>query len=174
MAVNQSFGFVCDKAMERPAKDAMRASSVKSHVANCFIAAACCLVAFPVQAQPTVAMDSAVYVERAQPGNLRSLEPASRLSRGDRVVTVVTWYRMGGDGGFTITNPLPRAIAYQASARDDQEVSVDGGRSWGTLGYLRVGSRLATPEDVTHMRWRVQPGIAAQGRGQIAFSGIVR
>ena len=126
------------------------------------------------QAQANVAMDSAVYVERAQPGNERSLEPAARLSRGDRVVTIVTWYKMGGDGGFTITNPLPRAIAYQASARDDQEVSVDNGRTWGRLADLRVGGRQATPEDVTHMRWRVAPGVAARGRGQIAYSGIVR
>jgi hypothetical protein len=125
-------------------------------------------------AQPNVATDSAVYVERAQPGNARSLEPASRLSRGDRVVTILSWYRMGGDGGFTITNPLPRAIAYQASARDDQEVSVDGGRTWGRLGELRVGNRLATPEDVTHMRWRVPATSAARGQGRIAYSGIVR
>lgn len=125
-------------------------------------------------AQPNVATESAVFVERTEPGNLRSLEPASRLNRGDRVVTVVTWYRMGGSGDFTITNPLPRAIAYQASARDDQEVSVDGGRSWGRLGEIRYGNRLATPEDVTHVRWRIARGPAAQARGQIVYSGIVR
>jgi hypothetical protein len=125
-------------------------------------------------AQPTVATDSAVYVERSQPGNMRSLEPADRLSRGDRVVTVVSWYRMGGNGGFTITNPLPRAIAYEASARDNQEVSVDGGRTWGRLGELRIGNRLATPEDVTHMRWRIPAVSAARGQGRIAYSGIVR
>jgi hypothetical protein len=122
-------------------------------------------------AQPTVATDSEVYVERTRPGNHRMLAPADRLSRGDRVVTIVSWYRMGGDGGFTITNPLPRAIAYQASARDDQEVSVDGGRTWGRLGELTIGGRLATPEDVTHMRWRIPPG---GGQGRIAYSGIVR
>lgn len=124
--------------------------------------------------QPNVATDSAVFVERAEPGNLRSLEPADRLSRGDRVVTVVTWYRMGGYGDFTITNPLPRSIAYQSSARDDQEVSVDGGRSWGRLGELRIGARVATPEDVTHMRWRVPAANATRGRGQLVYSGIVR
>ncbi|MEJ5976362.1 hypothetical protein WG901_06935 [Novosphingobium sp. PS1R-30] len=125
-------------------------------------------------AGPTVATDSAVFVERVDGGTTRSLEPASRLNRGDRVVTIVNWYRMGGDGGFTITNPLPQAIAYQASARDDQEVSVDNGRTWGQLGMLRVGQRLATPEDVTHMRWRVPATQAQRGRGQIAYSGIVR
>ena len=122
-------------------------------------------------ARPNVVMDSAVFVERSEPGNGRSLEPAARLSRGDRVVTVVSWRRMAGVGGFTITNPMPRAISYQASARDDEEVSVDGGRNWGRLGELRAGNRIATPEDVTHIRWRVfSPG----GRGQIAYSGIVR
>lgn len=122
-------------------------------------------------AAPAVATDSAVFVERLEPGNMRSLAPASRLSRGDRVVTVVTWRRMGGDGGFTITNPMPRAISYQASTRDDEEVSIDGGRTWGRLGELRIGGRYATPEDVTHIRWRVPAGNA---RGRIAYSGIVR
>jgi hypothetical protein len=128
----------------------------------------------PALAAPAVSLDSAVFVERTEHGNIRSLEPASRLSRGDRVVTVVTWYRMGGDGGFVVTNPLPRSIAYQASSRDDEEVSVDGGRTWGRLGALHVGSRLATPEDVTHVRWRISATRASQGRGNIAYSGIVR
>ncbi len=126
-------------------------------------------------AQSPVALDSAVFVERLRADNSRSLEPASRLSRGDRVVTVVSWHRMGRDGGstssFTLVNPLPRAIAYQRSARDGEDVSVDGGRSWGQLGTLRLGDRLATPEDVTHVRWRVAD---TAGSGRIAYSGIVR
>ena len=129
------------------------------------------------QANTPVALDSAVFVERQRGDNIRSLEPASRLSRGDRVVTIVSWRRQGGNGGsngFTLVNPLPRAIAYQASARDSEEVSVDGGRSWGHLGELRIGARLATPEDVTHVRWRVPANHAAAGSGRIAYSGIVR
>lgn len=125
-------------------------------------------------AQPAVTTDSAVFVERTQSGSLRRLEPASRLTRGDRVVTVLSWQRLGGDGSFTITNPLPRAIAYQGSARDDQDVSVDGGRTWGKLGQLRIAGRVATPEDVTHMRWRIAAGSAGRGTGRIAYSGIVR
>ena len=125
-------------------------------------------------AQPAVSFDSAVFVEQVKPDNRRSLEPAARLNRGDRVVTVVTWYRLGGNGGFTVTNPLPRAIAYQESAQDEEQVSVDGGRTWGQLGELRIGDRLAAREDVTHVRWRVSASRAAEGRGNIAYSGFVR
>ena len=67
----------------------------------------------PVLAQAPVALDSAVFVERLTANNVRSLEPASRLNRGDRVVTVLSWQRLGrpsGSNGFTLVNPLPRAL----------------------------------------------------------------
>jgi hypothetical protein len=150
--------------------------TIRLTIAGLILSAATSTPAFAaaMHDRPTVALNSAVYVERMEQGNTRHLEPADRMNRGDRVVTVVSWHRMGGEGGFTVTNPLPRAIAYQASARDDELVSVDGGRSWGKLSALRVGSRLATPEDVTHVRWRVPADRAAQGHGLIAYSGIVR
>lgn len=132
------------------------------------------LSASPALASPAVILNSAVYVERAQPGDVRVLEPASQLSRGDRIVTVVTWQLKSGNGGFSVTNPLPRGIYYQGSASGDEEVSVDGGRSWGKLGQLRLGNRVATPEDVTHVRWHVPATQAVAGRGNIAYSGIVR
>jgi hypothetical protein len=123
------------------------------------------------QTGPAVFTQSAVFVERLQPGATRRLEPADRLYRGDRIITVVNWRRAGGLP-FVITNPVPAAVAYQASAWDAQQVSVDGGRTWGKLGALHVGSRSATPEDVTHVRWRISA--AQRSRGQIAYSGIVR
>lgn len=125
-------------------------------------------------AAPAVTLDSAVFVEHALPDSTRSLEPASRLNPGDRVVYVMRWYRLGGSGGFVVTNPLPRSVYFQGSANGDEEVSIDGGRSWGRLSALRIGSRLATPEDVTHVRWRVAPARAAAGSGRIAYSAIVR
>ena len=124
-------------------------------------------------AAPEIATDSAVFVERHEDA-ARRLEPATNLSRGDRVVTILRWYRLGGDGGFTITNPLPRAITYQQSSFAGEQVSVDGGRSWGALDTLKIGDREATPEDVTHVRWRISPGRSAKGKGQIAYRGIVR
>lgn len=128
-------------------------------------------------ARSAIALDSAVFVERVRQdgeGTTRRLEQASTLKRGERIVGVVTWYRMGGNGGFTVTNALPRGVYYQGSAADREDVSVDGGRSWGQLGTLRAGSRLATAEDVTHVRWHVPATSAARGQGRIAYSGIVR
>lgn len=122
-----------------------------------------------------IATASAVFVERVEsPTSGRRLEPAKHLSRGDRVVTVVTWQRKRGDGSFVITNPLPPRLAYQRSASDIEEVSVDGGKTWGHLQNLRVKRRNATSDDVTNVRWRIPATHAALGRGQIAFAGIVR
>lgn len=137
---------------------------------------ACCGAALPAQAQaqPSVQTDSAVFVERIDARNGRRLEPASMLVRGDRVVTVVTWKRMRGTGSFMLTNPLPARLAYQRSASEMQEVSVDGGRTWGRLEAIRIDGRQAMPEDVTHVRWRIPASYAALGQGRIAYSGVVR
>ncbi len=142
--------------------------------------AACCLaLALPgaTQAKPAVALDSAVFVERMREdtrGIVRSLEQPVELRRGDRIIGVVTWYRLGGSGSFTVTNALPRGVYYQGSAADEEQVSVDGGSNWGRLGTLQIGARLASAEDVTHVRWRVPASSASRGQGRIAYSGIVR
>ena len=125
-------------------------------------------------AAPLIALDSAVFVERVQPGKGRLLQPVNSLRRGDRVVYVVSWYKMGGNGAFTVTNPLPRSVYYQGSADGSEEVSIDGGRRWGKLDLLRIGARIATPEDVTHVRWHISAGDAARGSGEITYSAIVR
>jgi hypothetical protein len=140
----------------------------------CFVGLLTIAVPGTSLAAPTIALDSAVFVERTTPDSAHSLEPARRLSPGDRVVYLVSWYRLGGSGGFTVTNPLPRAVYFQGSANGDEEVSIDGGRNWGKLANLRAGTRMATPEDVTHVRWRVAPAKSASGSGRITYSAVVR
>ena len=129
----------------------------------------------PTQAQAAPAQDiilaSDVFVERSRDSS-RVIEPADRLHPGDRVVTIVRWKRAGSRAGqFTVTNPLPRTLQFQGSAEAPVEVSVDGGRSWGQLGTLRIGGRTASPEDVTHIRWRI---LTPAPQGRIAYSAIVR
>ena len=47
-------------------------------------------------------------------------------------------------------------------------------KRWGKLDDLRIGNRIATPEDVTHVRWHVPANQAARGAGEITYSAIVR
>lgn len=131
------------------------------------------------QAADQVRFASDVFIERfvATPGGgtARILERADRLTPGDRVIFIVNWTAARART-FTVTNPMPRAIAFQRSGDGDEEVSVDGGRTWGALGELQVrdregGVRLASPEDVTHLRWKV-PGSRASG--QLTYRGVVR
>lgn len=117
-----------------------------------------------------VALDSAIFVERSSDAQ-RVLERPGQLRRGDRVVTIMTWRRALPGGQFTLVNPLPARLQYQGSADGREEISVDGGRTWGKLGDLRIGTRLATPEDVTHLRWHVA---TPAPEGRIAYSAIVR
>ena len=125
-------------------------------------------------AAPLIAFDSAVFIERVKPGQGRLLQPAASFKRGDRLVYVVNWVRKSGSGAFSVTNPVPRTVYYQGSADGAEEVSIDGGKRWGKLEQLRVGTRIATPEDVTHLRWHISADHAARGSGEIAYSAIVR
>jgi len=131
------------------------------------------LASAPLMAAPAVTLASDVFVERSGDSS-RIIQPAEMVRHGDRVVTIVTWKRTGQSGqstGFTVTNPLPRTLQFQGSADGSEQVSADGGRTWGRLGELRVGGHVAAPEEVTHVRWRV---MNPAPKGRIAYAAIVR
>ena len=120
-------------------------------------------------AQNSMSISRAVYVARAHDGGV-ALEPAETLRRGDRVVLVMEW---DGDPAqpFTLVSKVPNTLAYQRSGDRNVQVSVDGGRRWGRIGSLRHGDRLAAPEDVTNLRWRIA---SADDEGMRSYSAIVR
>ena len=124
------------------------------------VATAAVLAAFPASAQD-VSVDSAVYRESASGGAMQ-LEPATRLTSGDRVVTILTWDVPRG-GNYTVTSPVPAGLVLQSASQPGLEVSTDGGRSW------RV---LADPDNVprgtTHLRWQ------AGGNGRLSYRAVVR
>ncbi|WP_292930472.1 hypothetical protein [Novosphingobium sp. PASSN1] len=133
-------------------------------------------------AAASVQFASDVFVERFQPApggrTARILERADQLRPGDRVIFVVNWSGRK-DGGFTVTNPLPRTIAFAGATDETQEVSVDGGRTWGALEMLSVRdaagrARPAHAAEVTHLRWRIPAPQALTGGGQMTWRGVVR
>ena len=146
-------------------------------------AASAALVPAAAHAAATgVQFASDVFVERFQPApggrTARILERADQLRPGDRVIFVVNWSGRK-DGGFTVTNPLPRTIAFAGATDETQEVSVDGGRTWGALEMLSVRdaagrARPAHAAEVTHLRWRIPAPQALAGGGQMTWRGVVR
>lgn len=132
----------------------------------------------------SVTLSSMVFIEKAVADSAgRShivLEEPKTVTPGDRLVFILN-YRNAGQlpaSDFIVTNPLPGAVAFQGGAESAQ-VSIDGGRSWGTLPALRVHEadghwRNARPEDVTHLRWVLKQAIPAGAQGKLSFRGIVR
>lgn len=128
-----------------------------------------CLAASAAFAGSAIEIERAVYVERAAAGG-RALEPATTLRKGDKVILVVEWRADAPARRFTVQSAVPRMLAFQRAGHDAVEVSIDGGRSWGELGELKTGARLASAEDVTHVRLKV----AGAPAGRMAYSAIVR
>ncbi len=99
---------------------------------------------------------------------------------GDRLI-FGTDYNNGSDeavDNFVVTNPLPPAVRLAPDADTLLIVSVDGGKSFGTLSQLSVmaedgGSRPADQADVTHVRWTL-PSVAPGESGRLEYPAIIR
>lgn len=99
---------------------------------------------------------------------------------GDRLLFTTRYHNDGAQAvtNFVVTNPLPSAVALSSDGTQGTEVSVDGGKTWGSLGSLKVtgtegAPRVATAADVTHVRWTI-PSIAPGASGEVQYHGIVR
>jgi hypothetical protein len=135
-------------------------------------------------AADNVSLSSKVLVERVKPGpdgkSVTVREEPGVVTPGDRLVVVLS-YRNGGAEpatGFTLTNPIPSAVAFTGTDDSSAVLSVDGGKSWGALESLKVvaadgTSRPAVAADVTHIRWSLGQPIAAGSRGELSFRGVV-
>jgi hypothetical protein len=126
----------------------------------------------------TIALDTQMFVERVHIDlngrTRRILTSPARLSRGDQLVFVVNWRNQGARPLRDLALSIPGTVRIDP---DDpsMEVSVDGGTRWGHIGDLWLatplgGTRRATAEDVTHIRWAVPPTTD----GRISYRGTIR
>lgn len=149
-----------------------------------FLAISAGLVATPALAN-SVALDNDVFVERvsvdAEGKRKVTLEAPKTVVPGDRLVFVLNYRNASGQPAdkFVVTNPMPSAVQFAEQADDNAVVSVDGGKSWGPLGQLRVTDangeqRPARSEDVTHIRWAFNQPIPAGASGKLMFRGTVK
>lgn len=99
---------------------------------------------------------------------------------GDRLLFGTDYANNGAETvkNFVVTNPLPAAVRLAPDADPALEVSVDGGKTWGTLAKLTLANadgttRPATNDDVTHVRWAL-PSIAPGAKGRLTYPAIIR
>lgn len=99
---------------------------------------------------------------------------------GDRLVFGTDYANSGSEAvtNFTVTNPLPEAVRLAPDADPALSVSVDGGKTWGTLATLTIPNadgttRAAAHTDVTHVRW-VLESIAPGASGRLTYPAIIR
>jgi len=149
------------------------------------------LAAFASIAVPTLAQEAnpvslsgdvkAVVTSVDAEGNQTTelVEP-STIVPGDRLIFGTDYANTGDEPvkNFVVTNPLPGPVRLASNADADLVVSVDGGASWGILSALSIaledgGTRSATHNDVTHVRWNLAE-IAPGESGRLEYPAIIR
>jgi uncharacterized repeat protein (TIGR01451 family) len=149
------------------------------------IALAALLNPSAVLATDSVALTSAVFVERSiadSDGKTRVvLQEPKIVTPGDQLIFVLNYRNLGraSASNFVVTNPMPSAVAYQATNDATAQLSVDGGKTWGPLEELKIRDRdgvwrTARTDDVTHVRWTMRAAIPAGAHGKLSFRGVVR
>ncbi|RZM30763.1 MAG: hypothetical protein EOP67_36560 [Sphingomonas sp.] len=130
----------------------------------------------------TTTMLAETRVPAADGSVTMKLAAPNHVGPGDRVVVQLAYRNRGTApiAGLVLANPVPTGLAYRGprGAGAAPEVSVDG-RTFGPLSTLRVpavagGTRPATADDVTHVRWRLNSPVTAGTGGELAFQAIVR
>lgn len=116
----------------------------------------------------------------AATGTAERLADAANVVPADQLVFTVSYHNTS-DAPVTdlmIVNPVPASVRITQQSASTNEVSVDGGSSWGKLSDLVVtqadGTKSpATVDDISHLRWKVtliDPGQT----GSVAFRANVR
>ncbi len=132
-----------------------------------------------------VELSSDVFVERKidKPNGKTAivLEQPKTVIPGDNLVFVVKYKNVGTQPAtdFSVTNPLPKAVAFNGTADGKEIVSVDGGKTWGPLSTLTLTRengevRPAMMTDVTHVKWKFDRSLSVGSEGKLVFRGTVK
>lgn len=116
----------------------------------------------------------------AATGKAEHLADAASVVPSDQLVFAVSYHNTSTSPvtDLLIVNPVPASVRVTQQSANANEVSVDGGSSWGKLSDLVVthadGTKApATADDISHLRWKVtliDPGQT----GSVTFRATVR
>ena len=150
-----------------------------------FLCALALILPGTAMAANNVSLSSDVYIERKieKPNGTTALvlEQPTTVTPGDKLVFVVKYKNVGSApaSDFSVTNPLPKTVAFEGTSDGTELVSIDGGKSWGPLAALSYVSsngniRPALMSDVTHVKWKFNRSLSAGSGGKLVFRGTVK
>jgi uncharacterized repeat protein (TIGR01451 family) len=146
------------------------------------IAAALPAAAF---AQNSVTIKSDIFVARtitdAQGKTKNMLVAPTRVLPGEPLAIIINYTNSGTKPAtqFVIDNPVPKAVTFTGVAESWAVVSVDDGKTFGSLTALKIKNldgtmRAAQPSDVVAVRWKLAQPIAPGAAGKVMFYGVVK
>jgi uncharacterized repeat protein (TIGR01451 family) len=149
-----------------------------------FLAALAAPTALFAQAQ-SVALNSKAFVVKQVPegpGKTKNtLVTPERVLPGEALVFMLEYKNTGAKPAtaFVINNPIPANVLFTGVEQPWAVVSVDGGKTFGTLATLKVAKgdgtmRAALPTDVNMVRWKFAQAIPAAGEGRVTFYAMVK
>ncbi len=134
-----------------------------------------------LEVQTTVQKEAVMTNEDGE--QVTELVPAETVVPGERVIYTITFRNTGEDPAddVVITNPISEELTYVLGSAFgpgmDLQFSVDG-QSFAAADELTVvedgETRLATPEDYTHIRWVMQSDLSAGAQGTVRFSALLK
>jgi uncharacterized repeat protein (TIGR01451 family) len=113
----------------------------------------------------------------------RRTVPAATVVPGTEVFYVITFRNTGDQpaDNVAITNPVPAELEYVSvlGPAPANQVSVDGGKQYGSLASLSVTTadgkqRQAQAADVTHVRWMLNAALPPGDAGKVSFKARLK
>ncbi len=113
------------------------------------------------------------------------LIPVNTAVPGDEIVYTVTFSNISTESAenVRVTNPIPSQMAFIPGTAfgpgTDVSYSVDGGETFGapeelTIADPEAGTRIATAEDYTHIRWTLKTPLDAGAQGFARYRARLR
>lgn len=111
--------------------------------------------------------------------------PVDKAVPGDEIIYTTTFKNLAGKpaANIVITNPVPNDSLYKADSASGANTvitfSVDGGKRYAAPGKLTIRTgegrtRLALPNDYTHIRWTYQGELGAGKSGTVSFRAFIK
>jgi uncharacterized repeat protein (TIGR01451 family) len=133
----------------------------------------------------TQKVEKEITVTQADGTNMIQRVSAEEVTPGEKVVYTVDFLNDSAEpaSDLVLAMPVPSDIRFlEGSADKDGAVvkySIDGGSSFAERSALMLpsvagGTRAATPDDITHIQWRIAGPLPVGGRDAVTFKGRLK